>query len=141
MSPELKRRHRETGWGRVRKAGLRKYELDYPNCIGFVYHKLGLVSDEKFINIGPLEPHLNFFEETEESSKADAVAVLSLKFGAKAVIHMAVMDKKDPQYVLERPVTGGPIRRAEFGDSISPYLSEACKAGGGDIKFLKLKKV
>lgn len=107
------------------------------NCVGYVYHTLGLIEKEKYIHPPYLEEILKDFEIVENFRQADAVAV-AIFDGTRDpyVIHMAKIEKDGWRTKLtHRYGVGHPITNEGIRQGLKSFL----KYKNTETVFLTLK--
>jgi len=67
-----------------------------PNCIGFVYSRLGIISEEKYVDPPRLKDFLKTFEEVHNIKQAKVLGVIFLASNGPIMAHVALLsdDKK-----------------------------------------------
>lgn len=88
-----------------------------PNCIGFAFHKLGLVREEVYTSPGDYRDLEPWFVVVRSEYEADAVVFTRLT----RIWHMAVVDPEDRAYVIQRGATGAEVNREPLQNVCSTY--------------------
>lgn len=123
------------------------------NCIGYVYHQVGLEEREVFIDPPELDHLLGDFSIVEPDA-AVAVGVLdifddgrSLKSSiTKRVIHMAVIDREEPGLIYHRRGFNRPPESDLLDAGLERYLLDPSYSPGNgcavstEILYLALKE-
>jgi hypothetical protein len=77
------------------------------NCLGYAHQRLGLTSEEGFINALRVEEWSENFEVVLSLTEAEAVGFIGPFYCKPALVHMAVIDNGHPDMVWQRPERGG----------------------------------
>lgn len=93
-----------------------------PNCIGFAFHKLGLVRKEVYTSPGDHRDLEHWFVVVRSEYEADAVVFAKLT----RIWHMAVVDPENRAYVIHRRATGAEICREPLQIIRSTYSLAGC---------------
>lgn len=105
---------------------------DLQNCAGFVYHQLGLASEETPVEPGKWSDHSSVFTETDPEH-AQAVAIMG-SGDNPAIIHFGLV-KNHGREMYHRAGTGGPVKTSDMENIRKDY-----ERMGYRFKFLSLKK-
>ena len=101
-------------------------EGDPPNCRGFALWKLGLLPQLNFVEEGSLD--MFPLEETNENPQL--IGVLMTTRAGPELIHLAVIDTNQPDYVWQIKNTGLSPEYVPIADVIDRYsgdLLPSCK--------------
>lgn len=93
-----------------------------PNCIGFVYHELGLIPEEKFMYGPYLRNFLDKFTRVSDISEATVVAVVAYGAVNPYIAHVALLSE-DKKMITHRDGLGADPERLEIEKGLKKYLS------------------
>jgi hypothetical protein len=91
------------------------------NCVGFVYNKLGMLPEEKYIDPPTLKELLKSFDNVRSVEKANVLAIITFSHLGSYLSHMAIIcdDKKT---ILHRNGDGGEVVCEEINSCLDRYL-------------------
>ena len=90
------------------------------NCIGFAFSRLGITSEEKYIEPPTLKHLLRKFNEVE-INKASLLAVIRYPCGEPYVYHLAILSQ-DKNTVIHRKGVNSPETVEDLDMAICSYL-------------------
>jgi hypothetical protein len=106
------------------------------NCIGYAYHELGIIPEEKICDCPTLPELLDKFDSVSVDCSADAIAIVASIDGELAVTHMAVFNV-DKNKIKHRRGCGLPITESKLLENeLEDYLKDY---DNSVLVYLKLK--
>lgn len=100
-----------------------KIQPRQPNCIGFVYSRLGIIPEETFIKPPGLLSLLETFDIVEDIRKAKVLGVILFASHGPILAHMALLDD-DKKNVIHRKGEGEAVIIETVNECLREYEND-----------------